>query len=50
VAEVDGFDEFGTDMDTEVGTGENVLDLWIGEAEYYELAISQLMGQNYYNE
>jgi len=41
ISEVEGMgDEFGGDMDTEVGTGENILDLWVGEAEYYEIAIS----------
>ena len=50
ISEVEGIEEFGGDLDTEIGTGENVLDLWLGEAEFYEVAVSQIMGQNYYNE
>lgn len=40
-SQVDTMEEFGgTDMDTDLGTNENVLDLWLGEAEYYESVIS----------
>jgi Ca2+-binding EF-hand superfamily protein len=29
--------------DTEVGTDENVLDIWLGEGEYYEIALQQAL-------
>lgn len=44
IGELMGYSDEFSEADTEVGAGENVLDLWLGQAEYYELPIRQALG------
>ena len=47
--ELDVIQEFASDMTSEIGTGENILDLWLGEAEFYEMTLTEMLGERYYS-
>ena len=47
--ELDVIHEFASDMTSEIGTGENVLDLWLGDAEFYEMTLTEMLGEKYYS-
>ncbi|CAG9333007.1 unnamed protein product [Blepharisma stoltei] len=46
LAEFDGAAAEFVDNGTEVGTGENIVDLWLGAAEFYLFALEQALKEN----
>lgn len=41
---VEGAEFVTAEIETEVGSGENILDLWLGEGEFYPLRLADMMG------
>lgn len=46
IGELMGFSDEFSEADTEVASGENVFDLWLGQAEFYELPMRQIVGDS----